>query len=126
MAIEPIADDDELYRRLAPLQIKPDGSIASVAFKFMGEPPAVSVDLAHRTDPDRCLAAYRARGFGLGVLTAQGPRSLGLDVIHDPLPENDAHSEIRELRGTSTKELQQRLAQMTAVRIVPTKPRPPD
>ena len=42
--IETIADDDQLYRRLAPLHINPDGSVNSAAFKLCRLPdPPVSV-----------------------------------------------------------------------------------
>jgi hypothetical protein len=120
MAVEPlekIADEDELYRRLAPQWVKPDGSVASVAFELRGAPdPAVSVDLARLTDAETCLVGYRDRGFGLCVLIARDPRAMGLDVVHSPVSGNRAHSEIR---GNTSKELCSRLASVSTVRIVP-------
>lgn len=96
--VELIADDDLLYRRLAPLHVKPDGSVNSAAFKLRGHPgPHVSVDLARLTTPQATLARAPRPGFGLGVLLARDPRSLHLTVHHDPLPANPA---LRSLKAS--------------------------
>ncbi len=86
---EEIADDDELYRRLAPGHVDPDGSVNSAAFKVRGRPDLhISVDLARLTTPEVALARAPRSGFGLGVLVARVPRSLGFSVRRDPLPDN--------------------------------------
>jgi hypothetical protein len=60
--LEQIADDDLLFRRLAPLHVNPDGTVNSAAFKLRGHPaPQVSVDLARLTTPEATLARARAQ-----------------------------------------------------------------
>jgi hypothetical protein len=111
--LETIADGDELYRRLAPDHINPDGSVNSAAFKLRGKPdPGISVDLAHLTMPRESLAAANRSGFRLGSLVAALPRSIGLIVRHDPLPENRAHSLIE---GENTKARCRKLAEGTTL-----------
>lgn len=110
-----IAADDELYRRLAPLHVNPDGTVNSAAFKLRGFPdPELSVDLARLTTPEASLARAPKPGFALGRLHAGDARSLGLTVRYDPLHDNRAHTLIlgqrREDKTTSRK-----LAQMTTV-----------
>jgi hypothetical protein len=101
LAIGSIADDDLLYRRLAPLHVNTDGSVNSAAFKLRGQPdPSISVDLARRTSVDAALARAGRPGFGLGSLRAANPRSLNLTVRHDPLPENAAHAPLATLLAT--------------------------
>ena len=110
-----IADDDDLYRRIAPDHVDPDGSVNSAAFKYKGRPAnRVSVDLARLTTP---LAALAPRPtFGLGSLTAGSPRSLGLTVQHEPTSGNSAHSVIE---GESSKSICRQLAEATSLIIAP-------
>ena len=71
----------------------------SAAFKVRGRPdPQISVDLARLTTPQATLVRAPRPGFGLGVLVARDPRSLGLTVRHHPLPDNAAHSLIEGQR----------------------------
>jgi hypothetical protein len=117
--LEQIADDDLLYRRLAPFHIKPDGSVSSAAFKLRGRPdPGVSVDLARLTTPQATLARAPRPGFGLGVPVAGGPRALNLTVHHDPLPDNPAHAMIEGQRPDD-RQAPRRLAEMSRVLFVP-------
>ena len=117
--IEQIADDDLLYRRLAPLHLKPDGTVNSAAFKLRGRPdPQVSVDLARLTTLEVTLGRAPRPGFGLGTLVAGDPRSLGLGLRHDPVPSNPAHALI-EGQGPNDIQTARRLAEMTRVLVKP-------
>ena len=96
-ALVDIDDDDELYRRIVSFHINSDGSVNSAAFKLRGNPdPSISVDLAKLTTPQECARRPGRPGFGVAVLVAQVPRSLGFTVRHDPNPAedpgNDAHA----------------------------------
>ena len=110
-----IRDDDWLYRRLHAACIKSDGTVSSVAFMTSKYPdPEVSVDLAKLTTPVESVNRD-GKGFRkLGQLQAGGPRELGLNVVHDPLEDNVAHSLIV---GADTKAMCRRLARL--VEIVP-------
>jgi hypothetical protein len=112
----PLADDDELYRRLAPHHLRDDGTVNSSAYKRgKGYDPSVSVDLKRLTESP--AAALRTRpDFGLGVLTVGEVRVLGLTVRRDPLPENPAHCLIE---GIDSKAEARRLAAITRVLIRP-------
>jgi hypothetical protein len=108
-----IADDDALYRRIAPHCFKRDGTISSSAFMTNNVPDdQISVDLARLTTADESLARAPRPGFGLGDLLASEPRRLGFTVRHDPIPENPAHALIE---GQNTKELCRRLAEKLLV-----------
>jgi hypothetical protein len=99
--------------------VNPDGTVNSAAFKLRGQPdPSISVDLARRTTTAATLARASRSGFGLGTLTAGEPRSLGLGVRHDPLPENLAHTLIEGQRP-GDKQTARRLARMTRLIIRP-------
>jgi hypothetical protein len=114
-----IADDEELYRRLAPGHVDSDGAVNSAAFKVRGRPDLhISVDLARLTMPDAALARAPRPGFGLGVLVARVPRSLGFSVRRDPLPDNAAHALIE---GDNDKAKCRLLARATRV-LIPPKP----
>jgi hypothetical protein len=66
-AIEEIADDDQLYRRLAPAHVNPDGTVNSAAFRRgKAFDSSVSVDLARLTSPERTLASRHARNRAEG------------------------------------------------------------
>jgi hypothetical protein len=112
-----IADDDELYRRLAPGHVDPDGSVNSAAFKVRGRPDLhISVDLASVTSPWAALARAPRPGFGLGALQVGAVRLLGFSVRRDPLPDNPAHALIE---GDNDKPKCRRLARATRIVIPP-------
>lgn len=112
---EIVLDEDELHRRLAPHVVKPDGTVASVAYARNGEPDdEISVDLARLTTTAATLAS-RPR-FGIGSIVARVPRRIGFEVIHDPIVDNAAHALIR---GESSKEKCRLLAQETRIVIHP-------
>ena len=116
--MEQIQDDDELYRRLAPEHVNPDGAVNSAAFKRRKEyDPSISVDLARLTTPQETLASRPH--FGVGILVAGVPRRLGFAVRHDPLPDNPAHSLIE---GDNNREKSRLLAEAMTV-LIPPQPR---
>jgi hypothetical protein len=113
-----VADEDRLYRRIAPGWVKPDGTLASVAYMRSGRPDSeVSVDLARLTTTEQTLARAPRPGFGLGALAASLPRSLGLEVRHDPVEGNAAHAVIA---GNASVENCRRLARATLLLVPPT------
>jgi hypothetical protein len=109
-----IADDDLLYRRLAPSShINPDGTVASNAFKLHGRPdPEISVDLARVTAESESLARAGRPGFRLGALRAGDVRALGLTVTHEPTDDNPSHCLIR---GNNSKATCAQLGEKTRV-----------
>jgi hypothetical protein len=113
-----IADEDLLYRRLAPSgHLNPDGTVASNAFKLRGRPDAEpSVDLARLTTPSESRARAGRPGFQLGVLRAGDVRALGLTVTHEPTEDNPSHCLVR---GNATGETCKKLAERTRVLLAP-------
>lgn len=115
MSVEVIADDDDLHRRLAPMMVKPDGMVSSVAYIRNGQPDnEMSVDVARLTSTTQTLASRP--NFGIGAIAAHVPRRFGFEVIHDPLPDNAAHALIR---GENSKEKCRLLAGETRVIVHP-------
>jgi hypothetical protein len=106
-----IADDDFLYRRLAPDHMNPDGTVNSNAFKRNGHPdPEPSVELERLTSAAEALARAPSPQFRLGRLRAGDVRALGLAVSHAPTEDNPAHSLIR---GNNRKATCRQLAEIT-------------
>ncbi len=112
-----IDDADELYRRLVRTNIDREGRVNSSAYKLNGYPDNnISVNLARLTSIDETIAQAPKPGAGAGSLVARIPRENELSVVHDPLPKNEAHSEIR---GTNTKAKCRILAERTSVLRMP-------
>jgi hypothetical protein len=112
-----IADDDQLYRRLALAQVNPDGSVNSGAYKLRGKPDSnISVDLARLSTPEESRARSPRAEDGLGMLVAGPVRALGFLVRHDPLPDNNAHSLIE---GPNDRVKSRLLAEMTVLLVRP-------
>ncbi len=110
-----IHDSDDLYRRIAPDHVNPDGRINSGAFKYGGKPAGrISVNLARLTTTAETLKPRPT--FGLGSLQAAIPRHLGLAVRHCPEVGNAAHSLIE---GSNTKAICHQMAEATALIIQP-------
>lgn len=119
-----IDDEDCLLRRVAnrPDLVKRDGDVvrpSSVAFRPAGLDDKISVEirklLKEPSDPLSTLADHP--DHGLVEFRAGLPRSLGLDVEHDPLPDNDAHGNIVGLGGLARSE-RKRLSREMALRAV--------
>jgi hypothetical protein len=110
-----ILDEDWLYRRLHAACFKKDGSVSSVAFMTNTFPEGqASVDLAKLTTPEERVNREGKGRRKLGQLQARGPRDLGLEVVHDPLADNHAHSLIL---GADSKAMCRKLARL--VEVVP-------
>ncbi len=88
-----IADDDWLYRRVMGYCIV-GGKVSSSAFKNRRKKPEteISVDLAKLVSPEESLRRAGMEHLSVVALQARDPRALGLEVIPDPLPDNDAHA----------------------------------
>lgn len=118
---EAIDDDDALLRRVAdnPYQWKraADGSIrpTSPTMKPHSDDGGLSVDVRRLLDDPKQPQSVLAElpGHGLVEFRARVPRSHGLAVDHDPLPENYAHGNITgfaELPPKEAKRIQKEMA----------------
>ena len=105
MKVELIFDQDELYRRIFSDWIKEDGTISSAGFQNTSDTNDMSVDLARLTTPEKTVSKYP--NCGVALLTAGFARSLDQKVLHDPLPDNIAHSTVK---GIKTKSIRRKLA----------------
>lgn len=92
-----ISDDDNILRRVPtflPNYVKEDGSISRMAFNPKKDANGLSVDLeklssfekASLNQPER----FRILKLNVGVI--RNYINDGLDVIHDPMEDNEAHS----------------------------------
>ncbi|MBU1209612.1 MAG: hypothetical protein KKH04_22285 [Proteobacteria bacterium] len=99
---EEIKDENELYRRIHPEQIK-HGKISSAAFKQ--KTPDLSVSIAKLTTPEKVLQKYPRHG--LGSLVASIFRKENLEVYHAPVPCNYAHAIVY---GKITESVAKRIA----------------
>jgi hypothetical protein len=111
-----IRDEDELYRRLIPFSVQ-DGRVTSAAFyDRRGKPdPSISVNLARLSTLEETLS-QGPLGFGVGVLQAGTPRSIGLSVRHAPEADNEANALIE---GATSKEHCRALARATRIEVPP-------
>lgn len=112
--MEMINDEDRLLRRvqyLNPNFIKPDGTPASSSFSLKKGEDGLSVDIERLTTYSKAIQD-RSR-FRLFVLNAGFTRSLNLENVHDPLPDNLAHALIK---GAISRGVSRKLAAMS-VRI---------
>jgi hypothetical protein len=103
--------EDRLLRRclfLNPSFIKPDGTPTSGCFSLKRDEDGLSVDLERLTSFSQSIQDPTL--FRLFVLIVGEVKSLGLDVVHDPIPTNIAHSLIK---GNITKAISRQLAAMT-------------
>lgn len=108
-----ITPEDELYRRIAPDFLKPDGTVSSAAYKKNSKPDkSISVDLARLTSARESLERANKPGFKLGWLIAAVPISMEFNVRHDPIVGNYSHSLIE---GENTREKCRRLAKETII-----------
>jgi hypothetical protein len=108
--VSPIAEvqielSDLLYRRLAPQShIKPDGSVASTAYKRSKKVPdsEPSVDLARLSTPEESIARAPKAGYRLGELQVCVIQPLGFAIKHAPLANNQSHCLIYGNTSTDT------------------------
>lgn len=105
---EQVLSSDILMRRvqyLDPNFIKPDGTPASSSFSLKKDEDGLSVDIKRLTTFSKAIQDKRR--FRLFALEAKFTESLGLQNVHDPLPDNDAHALIK---GDITKSVARKLA----------------
>lgn len=91
MDVVEILDTDELYRRIHPNHLKPDGTVSSAAFKG-SDSYELSVDLGQLTTPEETFnrAEHLHREcIGVASLFAGQARGLSQEVVHKPLEEHD-------------------------------------
>ena len=102
MEIVQIGNEDFLFRRIPviPSHIKPDGSISRAAFSLRKGEDGISTDLERLANPG--ISVLDRTRFSLARINAGFIRTQindGLDCIHNPLPENYAHSLITSQTG---------------------------
>jgi hypothetical protein len=105
-----ISSEDRLLRRCLFLNssfIKPDGTPTSGCFSLKRDEDGLSVDLEKLTSFSKSIQDPRI--YRLFVLIVGEVKSLGLDVVYDPIPTNIAHSLIK---GNITKPISRQLAGM--------------
>lgn len=91
-----ILDSDNILRRIPthiPNYIKPDGSISSLAYFKKRDDDGVSTDLERLSSYEKAtLGDRRYRLLRINVGIVRNTINDGLDVIHNPQPDNYAHS----------------------------------
>lgn len=116
-----IEPTDELYRRLAPTQVNPDGTANSSAFKRgKAYETEISVDLAKLTDPVESVNRAPKAGFSLGVFRLQHALDENFSVVWSPLEETEtqeANNSHTLLTGENDQDRSRRLARN--VRAIP-------
>jgi hypothetical protein len=98
-----IADDAGLLRRIHPKQVIEDKNLgrsrpASGAFKDK----QMSVDaepILHAYKLDWTFSLRNHPGFSLVRFPAREARAKGLQVVHDPEPDNAAHTQVVGTKG---------------------------
>jgi hypothetical protein len=102
-AVEPIADDELLYRRVPAMWYEPTLGLSDNAFSPREDDiTGLSVSRAkYKTEEEA------ARGFGkcyyLAVLRAGDLREMGIEVEPRPLPGDPGHSELPGLNADNRK-----------------------
>jgi len=110
-----IPADERLYRRIAPHQRNPDGTVNSSAFKRNKEYEwQISVDRSSLTTPQESVDRAGRAGFHLASLLTSEVLDLEFSVEWNPLPENKAHTLIQ---GQNDRVRSRKLA--AACQIVP-------
>ncbi len=102
MEIVQIGNDDFLLRRIpiSPSYFKPDGSISKFAFSLKKSEDGISTDLERLADKDKSVldrTRFRLAKINAGFI--RNDINDGLDCMHNPLPENYAHSLITSTSG---------------------------
>ncbi len=91
-----ILDEDYFLRRVPtylPSHVKPDGTISRAAFKpSRNDSDGLSGQLERLTSFEQAtLGNFRFRLLKVNIGTIRHEINDGLDVVYDPLPEDDAH-----------------------------------
>lgn len=107
--MEIISESDQLYRRIHPSDMTEDRASSKAFNDSTGQ---VSVDLVRLTTPEASVARARGPGYGLAMINASVLMEMGLQVIHDPTPDNPAHSLIVGVRTRAQRKLLAKAATM--------------
>jgi hypothetical protein len=119
-----IADDAGLLRRIHPDQVIDDKNLGKIrpssgAFKDR----ELSVDaepILHKQGLDWTFSLRNHTGFSLVRFPAHEARALGLQVVHDPEPDNVAHTLVV---GTKSRRLADHFVRVSDwVHLEPKKP----
>ena len=113
-----IGNEDNLLRRIPilPNYIKPDGSLSSFAFSLRKGEDGISTDLERLTNHQTSVldrTRFRLARINAGVI--RNKINDGLDCIHNPLPENYAHSLIVSQTGKITDSKSRMMARKAEV-----------
>jgi len=104
-----IYNKDNILRRVPtnPSYIKPDGTINSYSFRKRKGENGISVNLERLSSYTKTtMGSSNFRVLKLNVGTIRNLINDGLDVIHDQIPNNEAHSLIT---GNVSKSKQKQL-----------------
>lgn len=114
-----IFDLDFVLRRVPthlPNYIKPDGTITSRAYQKKRDDDGISVDLEKLSSFVKATLGdkrYRLLRINVGVI--RHDINDGLNVVHNPLPEEEAHSLITgHITESKQKKLLKNSAEVTA------------
>ena len=122
---DPIADDEELYRRIPVSQNWYDPSLDPApshrAFRpLLYDRTGLSVTRAKHTTPEEEAETGKGNKYFIAVLRAGTLRNHGVDVVPSPEARNPGHAELPGLRyekRKQTEDLQLLLAHRLCVRI---------
>jgi hypothetical protein len=115
-----VREDEELWIGVVPQHVKwdSDGSCRPNSATFLSKTRDISVFLASRTTPERCMRLNRSWA-GLAAVPAALVIGLGHPVVEDPQPGNPAHAEIL---GRITKSHRKELARAARWVMIPKGP----
>src|SRR6202022_2386786 len=111
---EEIPDGDALYMRVHRQYLNKEGKLAPGAFRDRGR--GMSTDWSkYSTPPESLKRANQPTDNGIIELGVGGVRSIKpLTVEHDPIPANQAHTQVI---GTKDEEIRLKLLRLAAWRI---------
>lgn len=90
-----LENEDILLRRALfkdPNYVREDMTVTSFAFKLRKGEEGLSVDVEKLTTYEKSIVSVEK--YRLFAISAKDLRSVNLDCIHKPLPDNYAHAEI--------------------------------
>ena len=97
-------NEDRLLRRVIfkdPSYVREDMTVTSFAFKLRKGEEGLSVDIERLTTYEKSIVSVEK--YRLFAVSCKDLRSMDLDCIHKPLPENYAHAEISGLTLNKNK-----------------------
>lgn len=97
----PVSNDDFLYRRVHPTQVKKDGTVSTAAFTD----PELSVDIASLSSAEKSLRRAKSDEYGLAKLAVKEVRAVTVaqEVLHWPVILNYSHALVKGKKTTSAK-----------------------